>query len=70
MGFALRLVLRPGPGYWAPNLNAQKLEQARALLMRGHSVTVVSQLTGVLPDSLLKAIQAGKLPAVGKRPLL
>jgi hypothetical protein len=45
-------------------LNSQRLEQARALLVRGHSLKAVSQLTGVLPDTLLKAIQAGRLPAV------
>jgi hypothetical protein len=45
-------------------LNAEKLEQARALLVQGHPLPVVSAQTGVLSDTLRKAIKAGRLPAV------
>ena len=47
-------------------LNAEKLEQARALLVQGYPLPVVSAQTGVLPDTLRKAISAGRLPAVKK----
>jgi hypothetical protein len=47
-------------------LNADKLEQARALLRRGQPLAVVSQQTGVLTDTLRKAIGAGRLPPVKK----
>ena len=47
-------------------LNAEKLEQARALLVQGHGLGVVSAQTGVLSDTLRKAIKAGRLPAVKK----
>ena len=47
-------------------LNAEKLEQARALLAQGHALPVVSAQTGVLSDTLRKAIKAGRLPAVKK----
>src|ERR1700738_4801223 len=47
-------------------LNAEKLEQARALLVQGHPLPVVSAQTGVLSDTLRKAIGAGRLPAVKK----
>ena len=47
-------------------LNAEKLEQARALLVQGHGLAVVSTQTGVLSDTLRKAIKAGRLPAVKK----
>lgn len=48
-------------------LNAQKLEQARALLVQGHPLAVVSRQTGVLTDTLRKAIEAGRLPALKKK---
>ena len=48
-------------------LNAEKLEQARALLVQGHTLAVVSAQTGVLSDTLRKAISAGRLPAVKKK---
>ena len=48
-------------------LNAEKLEQARVLLGQGHRLPVVSAQTGVLSDTLRKAIKAGRLPAVKKR---
>src|SRR5271169_792774 len=49
-----------------PKLNAEKLEQARALLVQGQPLAVVSRQTGVLSDTLRKAIAAGRLPAVKK----
>lgn len=47
-------------------LNAQKLEQARLLLLNGHPLPVVSRQTGVLTDTLRKAIASGRLPPVKK----
>ena len=47
-------------------LDAEKLEQARALLVQGYPLPVVSAQTGVLSDTLRKAISAGRLPAVKK----
>jgi hypothetical protein len=65
---------RGAAGFFVPKarreglqLNAEKLEQARALLVQGHPLAVVSRQTGVLSDTLRKAIQAGRLPAVKKR---
>ena len=52
-----------------PRLNADKLEQARALLVQGHPLAVVVRETGVLADTLGKAIQAQRLPAVKKTEL-
>jgi hypothetical protein len=62
---------RGAAGYVMPRavglpLNAQTLAQARSLLMRGHSLPVVSRLTGVHTNTLLKAIQARTLPSVKK----
>jgi hypothetical protein len=66
---------RSAAGFFAPKprregskLNTPKLEQARALLLEGHALAVVSEQTGVLVDTLRKAIQAGRLPAVKKTP--
>jgi transposase len=56
----------PKPRREGSKLNAQKLEQARLLLLNGHSLPVVSQQTGVLTDTLRKAIAAGRLPPVKK----
>lgn len=50
-------------------LNAEKLEQAHALLVQGHPLAVVARETGVLADTLRKAIRAQRLPAVKKTPL-
>jgi transposase len=47
-------------------LNAEKLEQARALLVQGYPLPIVSAQSGVLSDTLRKAISAGRLPAVKK----
>ena len=49
-------------------LTNEKLERARLLLMQGHPLVVVSQQTGVLADTLRKAIAAGRLPSVKKKP--
>lgn len=48
-------------------LNAPKLEQSRGLLLAGQPLMVVSQQTGVLVDTLRKAIKAGRLPAPKKK---
>lgn len=48
-------------------LNAQKLEQARSLLVQGYPIMEVSRQTGVLKDTLRKAVAAGRLPAVKKK---
>ena len=48
-------------------LTREKLEQARGLLLAGHSLARVSEETGVLVDTLRKAIQAGRLPASKKK---
>ncbi len=64
---------RGAKGFFVPKarregskLNAQKMEEARALLVQGHGLAVVSRQTGVLKDTLRKAIEAGRLPAVKK----
>jgi len=56
----------PKPRREGTKLDAEKLEQARALLVQGHPLAVVSRQTGVLTDTLRKAISAGRLPAVKK----
>jgi hypothetical protein len=48
-------------------LTTEKLEQARLLLVQGYSLVVVSQQTGVLIDTLRKAIAAGRLPTIKKK---
>ena len=71
---ATKLYRERGPaGFFVParrregsKLNAEKLERARALLVQGHPLPVVSAQTGVLSDTLRKAINAGRLPAVKK----
>lgn len=57
---------RPKARREGSKLNAHKLEQARLLLVNGHPLPVVSQQTGVLTDTLRKAIAAGRLPPVKK----
>lgn len=56
----------PKPRREGSKLNTEKLEQARALLVQGQPLAVVSRQTGVLTDTLRKAIQAGRIPAVKK----
>lgn len=65
---------RGAAGFFAPKarrqgtkLNAVKLEEARAWLVQGEPLAVVSRRTGVLTDTLRKAIEAGRLPPVKKR---
>lgn len=48
-------------------LDAARLEQARGLILEGRRLVEVSQRTGVLVDTLRKAIKAGRLPALKKR---
>ena len=48
-------------------LNASKLAEARGLIEQGQPLAVVSARTGVLIDTLRKAIQAGRLPALKKK---
>lgn len=75
---ATKLYREAGPaGFFVPKprregskLNAQKLEEARGLLTQGAVLGVVSQKTGVLTDTLRKAIEAGRLPGVKKTKLL
>lgn len=50
-------------------LNAEKLAQAHAMLVQGHPLAAVGRETGVLADTLRKAIRAQRLPAVKKTPL-
>lgn len=64
---------RGAAGFFVPKarregskLNTATLEQARALLVQGQPLAVVSQRTGVLTDTLRKAIEAGRLPSVKK----
>jgi hypothetical protein len=57
----------PKPRREGTKLDAGKLGEARVLLAQGHPLAVVSRRTGVLPDTLRKAIAAGRLPAVKKR---
>ena len=65
---------RGAAGFFVPKarregskLNAATLEQARAFLVQGQPLLVVSQRTGVLTDTLRKAIEAGRLPVVKKK---
>jgi hypothetical protein len=60
-GFFVRGARRQGS-----KLNGLRLEQARSLIEQGQLLRVVSQQTGVLPDTLRKAIAAGRLPALKK----
>jgi transposase len=65
---------RGSAGFFVPKARRQgrklkgaKLEQARELLTQGESLPVVSQQTGILKDTLRKAIAAGRLPAALKK---
>lgn len=66
---------RGAAGFFAPKprregrqLTEEKLAQARVLLIAGEPLARVSVLTGVLSDTLRKAIGAGRLPSVKKKP--
>jgi len=48
-------------------LTASKLAEARGLIESGQTLAAVSAQTGVLIDTLRKAITAGRLPALKKR---
>lgn len=68
---------RSAAGFFAPKarregtkLDRSKLEQARSMLGQGHPLLVVSRETGVLVDTLRKAIVAGRLPTVKKTSLV
>ncbi|HEX9781484.1 MAG TPA: hypothetical protein VGA56_01985, partial [Opitutaceae bacterium] len=65
---------RSAAGFFAPKprrkntkLTTEKLEQTRALLVQGEPLTVASQATGMLVDTLRKTIKTGRLPAVKKK---
>jgi hypothetical protein len=57
----------PKPRREGSKLTEEKLEQARLLLLQGQPLGVVGQQTGILVDTLRKAIAAGRLPAVKKK---
>jgi len=61
---------RPKPRREGTRLNAGKLAHARALLEQGQPLALVGRETGVLVDTLRKAIRAQRLPAVKKTALL
>lgn len=48
-------------------LDSQKLEQARGLLLQGLTLRSIAERTGVLVDTLRKAIAAGRLPDPKKK---
>ncbi len=56
----------PAPRREGSKLTAEKLTQAAALLTAGEPVARVSAQTGVLNNTLRKAIAAGRLPALKK----
>jgi transposase len=57
----------PPPRREGTKLDAAKLEQARGLILGGSRLVEVSRQTGVLVDTLRKAIAAGRLPALKKK---
>lgn len=57
----------PKPRREGPTLTPGKLAEAHALLTAGEPVARVGQRLNVLPDTLRKAIAAGRLPAVQKK---
>lgn len=66
---------RGAAGFFVPKarregskLNAVKLAEARGWIEQGEGLATISQRTGVLLDTLRKAIEAGRLPALKKRP--
>jgi hypothetical protein len=56
----------PPPRREGTKLDAAKLEQARGLILGGSRLVEVSQQTGVMVDTLRKAIGAGRRPAPKK----
>ena len=73
---ATKLYRRRGAaGFFVPKarregskLTGPKRDEACGWLEQGYPLAVVSRQTGVLTDTLRKAIQAGRLPAVKKSP--
>jgi hypothetical protein len=57
----------PAPRREGSKLTDEKLVQARALIEQGEPLAVVSRQTGVLTDTLRKAIEAERLPALKKK---
>ncbi len=57
----------PKPRREGPTLTPGKLAEAHALLAAGEPVARVGQRLNVLPDTLRKAIAAGRLPPVQKK---
>jgi hypothetical protein len=57
----------PKPRREGSKLTEEKLAQAKLLLSQGELLAVVGQQTGILVDTLRKAIAAGRLPAVKKK---
>jgi transposase-like protein len=49
-------------------LKGEKLQSAQSLLQEGGSVPEVAQATGIRANTLHKAIRAGRLPGVKKKP--
>lgn len=58
----------PKPRREGSKLNSAKLAEARGLIEQGQALAAVSRHTGVLIDTLRKAIGAGRLPPLKKRP--
>jgi hypothetical protein len=50
-------------------LNSESLENVASLLREGRSVPEVAEATGIMANTLHKAIRAGRLPAVKKKRL-
>lgn len=57
----------PKPRRAGPKLTPAKLDEARVLLAAGEPIARVGQRLDVLPDTLRKAIAAGRLPAAKKK---
>ena len=58
---------KPKPRRDGTKLDALRLEESRALIEGGEALAVVSLRTGVLADTLRKAIAAGRLPSPKKK---
>ena len=57
----------PKPRREGPTLTPAKRDEARVLLTAGEPIARVGQLRDVLPDTLRKAIAAGRLPPAKKK---
>lgn len=58
----------PKPRREGPRLTPAKLDEARVLLAAGEPLARIGQRLDILPDTLRKAIAAGRLPPVKKKP--